>query len=339
MLGEFLIPFLLLQGHFENCKFKSLKCENCGSGFSREKFADHRQLCRKLHTFAGDSFRKPKMCGVEETHPSIENNVPRSVNEAYRSVAANLQSAESRSTESCVVLPDPSLSSFRNACRSAAASFQETCPSSRSRVVHSFNACKSAAKCLWNSRPLIRSNSMVYSSSCPGPAGASADIGSRNSSIQDDSVIVLDTPPIDGIMKWKVSYSVFQHYGADNCPIFSPFFYSHERGYKMRLRLDPNGYRDGINSHMSLFICVTKGENDRELPWPVKIQASFRLLSSGDEDFINEEPCTPTLVQPSNKWGDGSFAGFMQFIGLKFVEDYIIDGFIFIICEARVAVQ
>ena len=41
-------------------------------------------------------------------------------------------------------------------------------------------------------------------------------------------------------------------------------------GYKLKLRLYPNGYDIGENTHLSMYIFVMKSEYDAILPWPFK---------------------------------------------------------------------
>ena len=43
---------------------------------------------------------------------------------------------------------------------------------------------------------------------------------------------------------------------------WSPPFYTHPQGYKMCLKVFPNGNRYGENTHMSVYINILKGEFD-----------------------------------------------------------------------------
>ena len=39
-------------------------------------------------------------------------------------------------------------------------------------------------------------------------------------------------------------------------------------GYKFKLLLYPNGYAEGNNTHLSIFLVIMKGEYDAMLTWP-----------------------------------------------------------------------
>ena len=49
---------------------------------------------------------------------------------------------------------------------------------------------------------------------------------------------------------------------------YSPYFYSHEYGYKMQLRVFPNGTGEGKGTHVSIFVVIVPGEFDDLLTWP-----------------------------------------------------------------------
>ena len=43
--------------------------------------------------------------------------------------------------------------------------------------------------------------------------------------------------------------------------------------------MDANGDGDGKGSHVSMFVCLMKGENDQYLQWPFKADITIRLLN------------------------------------------------------------
>ena len=57
-------------------------------------------------------------------------------------------------------------------------------------------------------------------------------------------------------------------------------FYAY--GYKLMLKLYPNGYRDGENTHLSIFVSVRKGEYDGVLPKVFSKQVTFTLIDQQD---------------------------------------------------------
>lgn len=177
-----------------------------------------------------------------------------------------------------------------------------------------------------------------------------SDLNSAMSSIfdifrQDSGCIALE-PSIqliqylrcDGFFYWKISH--FSHLKAKaiqgtSTSIFSPPFYANEsRRYMMGLRLDLNGYEEGMNSHMSLFLLVMKGEFDSQLMWPLKSEVTFTLLNMTESE---NHTCTAVL-QPFLRPTATSFKfdGLKQFIGQKEIPKYVTNDTVFIKSEVRV---
>ena len=52
----------------------------------------------------------------------------------------------------------------------------------------------------------------------------------------------------------------------------------------MRLEVYPNGYGDGKCTHISLFACLLKGENDCNLKWPMNIGLKIQLINWHKDD-------------------------------------------------------
>ena len=60
---------------------------------------------------------------------------------------------------------------------------------------------------------------------------------------------------------------------------FNHFFFSHENGYKLCLRVFPSGYQDARETSMSVFIQHMNGPNDDNLQWPMKGSVVVELLN------------------------------------------------------------
>ena len=56
-------------------------------------------------------------------------------------------------------------------------------------------------------------------------------------------------------------------------------FYTHNRGYKFRLQVYPNGDGDGSGSHLSVYAQLMRGEYDNELEWPFEGEIRVELLN------------------------------------------------------------
>lgn len=60
---------------------------------------------------------------------------------------------------------------------------------------------------------------------------------------------------------------------------YSPPFYSHSGGYKMCLRVVARGQLAGANTHVSVYVHMMPGENDRYLKWPFSGDITLCLLN------------------------------------------------------------
>ena len=56
-------------------------------------------------------------------------------------------------------------------------------------------------------------------------------------------------------------------------------FYTHNRGYKFRLNVYPNGNFTGRGSHLSVYAQLMRGEYDNELEWPFEGDIRVELLN------------------------------------------------------------
>ena len=59
----------------------------------------------------------------------------------------------------------------------------------------------------------------------------------------------------------------------------SPPFYTHQGGYKMRVRIHAEGFGNGAGTHVSVVLRNIEGENDDHLPWPFKATATITFLN------------------------------------------------------------
>ena len=60
---------------------------------------------------------------------------------------------------------------------------------------------------------------------------------------------------------------------------YSSPFYTHNRGYKFRLEVYPNGNSRGNGSHLSVYAQLMRGEYDNELEWPFEGDIRVELLN------------------------------------------------------------
>ena len=60
---------------------------------------------------------------------------------------------------------------------------------------------------------------------------------------------------------------------------YSDPFYTHNKGYKICLRVDAAGNRNGEGTHLSVFLHLMKGPHDDELTWPLRGEFEIKLLN------------------------------------------------------------
>ncbi|XP_068700854.1 TNF receptor-associated factor 4-like [Montipora foliosa] len=156
----------------------------------------------------------------------------------------------------------------------------------------------------------------------------------------EERINALENKPF--IYTWKID--AFQEVlkrakEGDVVKIHSDPFYTTECGYKVRLRLFPNGASTGKNTHLSIYLIILKGDFDSILKWPFAKRVTFTLIDqhenlndrenifrtfSGNEEqrAWNSRPC----AKVNEDWG---FADFVSHDVLK-KRGYILDNTIFI---------
>lgn len=70
--------------------------------------------------------------------------------------------------------------------------------------------------------------------------------------------------------------------------IYSQPFYTAQHGYKMKVRLHPNGHNDGKGTHLSVYIILMKGEYDAILPWPFVKTVTVSVIDQQDDTTQRE---------------------------------------------------
>ena len=75
----------------------------------------------------------------------------------------------------------------------------------------------------------------------------------------------------------------------DNCVEWdSPPFYTHSEGYKLYIKVYANGLDEAIGSHVSVMVCLMRGEFDEKLKWPFRGTISFELLNQESDSDHKE---------------------------------------------------
>ena len=93
-------------------------------------------------------------------------------------------------------------------------------------------------------------------------------------------------------------------------------FYTGKQGYKLKLRVDPDGDQTRRNRYLSLYVGIMKGDYDAILPWPFREQVTFSVIDQQPDAAQrknvvsvvepNERPgfsCRPTVEQNPKLFG------------------------------------
>lgn len=94
-----------------------------------------------------------------------------------------------------------------------------------------------------------------------------------------------EAPPTD-LLSSPVSITVheFSRRRQQNAEWYSPPFLSHANGYQFQLRVDCNGVLEGKDTHLSVYLYLTKGSHDSSLRWPFQGSVTIQLLDQCAED-------------------------------------------------------
>ena len=93
---------------------------------------------------------------------------------------------------------------------------------------------------------------------------------------------------------WVIKMEGFQEKKESDEDRYTDPVYSHFGGYKMCLRVGANGYGDGKGTHVSVYICLMRGDNDDNLKWPFKGTIKVSLLNQlEDGQHHTREPWSP----------------------------------------------
>ena len=83
----------------------------------------------------------------------------------------------------------------------------------------------------------------------------------------------------------EFTLSGFEDYKKQKSVWYSPAFFTRPRGYRMCVKVYPNGWGEGEGTHVSIFICMMQGPFDAGLKWPFRGDVTFQIANqteSGD---------------------------------------------------------
>ena len=129
-----------------------------------------------------------------------------------------------------------------------------------------------------------------------------------------------NTPTCYPLPPWVIKMEGFKKKKQKNKVWYSDPVYSHFGGYKMCLCVYANGVEEGKGTHVSVNICMMRGDNDDNLKWPFEGTVEVSLLNQLDYeehltdniwesyyDIPESSSGRVTEGERSVGWGDSQF--------------------------------
>ena len=108
------------------------------------------------------------------------------------------------------------------------------------------------------------------------------DLDQKCASLEANTVHLVTPPVYFRIDNFKHLKSAGQVWCSDP-------FYSHPGGYIMMLKVYPNGSKDEEGTHMSVFVCLQRGEFDDQLQWPFSGEITIEIYNRSQEQWSERE--------------------------------------------------
>ena len=109
----------------------------------------------------------------------------------------------------------------------------------------------------------------------------------------------------------------------------SPFFFSHQGGYKLQLHVNPSG--SSLDGYLSIFLYIASGPNDNELVWPFSGTITVQLLNQYQDsehhskDVRWNNAAESAAMKPAEGNINVTGLGFRQFISHSELESVIFN--------------
>ena len=131
-------------------------------------------------------------------------------------------------------------------------------------------------------------------------------------------------PPVNIIM------DDFDQRKKSNDDWYSPPFYTHLGGYRMSLNVCANGNGKRKGTHVSVFVCLMRGEFDDLLKWPFRGDVTIQLKKNDpphhqkivrfNDDTPNESMCKPTKERNLG-WGNYDYISHADLYACGYLKD------------------
>ena len=305
-------------------------------------------MCRKCCFPSQET--PPEICPTHQTPVFCDNSVGRSIcstqvacpaNETFNATCpwSGEYTTVTKHLDDCIFIPGSARVTMQNAMLKAAEQKYEELKQEAASQSHriqqdsdqrykalkqvSDQICRNLtqkhdelANLLKNLPPQLAGQSVNITRPAPAPATTAASIIDERRPLS-----------FNGKLTWPITkFSSKLNLAKQNrnyC-LYSPPFYTSESGYKVRVRLFPNGDGMGMGKCVSIFFQIMEGPYDGMLEWPFNKKVSFRILDhDGKEQFFDgfrPNVACNSFQRPQR--GPNSSVGCPLFVDLKDLENH-----------------
>ena len=167
----------------------------------------------------------------------------------------------------------------------------------------------------------------------------------RNIADQGDRMEELENANYSGTLIWKITdFTSKRHQSivGKSVSLYSPYFYTGQYGYKMRLRVYLNGDGMGKGSHISLFFVICKGKYDALLSWPFRQNVRLTILDQEGFKNVSEsfkaDPSSSSFKRPTSAMNIASGCPLFMPHSILDTQAYVNDDSLFIKAEVDAVV-
>ena len=86
----------------------------------------------------------------------------------------------------------------------------------------------------------------------------------------------------------EFTLSDYEQRKSDNGTWYSPAFYTHSKGYRICLKVYPNGNINDGGMHVSVYTYIMRGPFDTQLKWPIRADITIQIVNQAADDNHHE---------------------------------------------------
>jgi len=128
----------------------------------------------------------------------------------------------------------------------------------------------------------------------------------------------------DQILPVVIKMSEFERKRKNNDDWYSHTFFTHDKGYKLKLNVVPAGWGDCKGTHVSVYLYLEEGPHDFLLKWPMKKHFEVKLLNQIDNSKHHSESCYVSAKRGATK-GNTAIWNSHEFISFYFLQNPLVD--------------